>query len=84
MEKKRKRLNKMNILGIERKTLLLAAMLLTCGVASAQVVVKGSVYGGGQGIETDEKSGLVTGNATVTMNGGIVERSIYGGGAFGI
>ena len=73
----------MNISGIERKTLLLAAMLLTCGVASAQVVVKGSVYGGGQGIETDEKAGLVTGNATVTMNGGTVQRSIYGGGELG-
>ena len=83
MEKKRKRLNKMNISGIERKTLLLAAMLLTCGVASAQVVVKGSVYGGGQGIKTDENAGLVTGNATVTMNGGTVERSIYGGGQLG-
>ena len=68
---------------MKRKALLLLAMLLTGGVASAQVVVKGSVYGGGQGIETDEKSGLVTGNATVTMNGGTVERSIYGGGELG-
>ena len=83
METNRKRLNKMNISGIKRKTLLLAAMLFASGVASAQVVVKGSVYGGGQGIETDEKSGLVTGNATVTMNGGTVERSIYGGGQLG-
>ena len=68
---------------LKRKAILLLAMLLTGGVASAQVVVKGSVYGGGQGIETDEKSGLVTGNATVTMNGGTVERSIYGGGQLG-
>ena len=68
---------------LNRKAFLLLAMLLAGGVASAQVVVKGSVYGGGQGIETDEKAGLVTGNATVTMNGGTVERSIYGGGELG-
>ena len=73
----------MKTLKLKRNALLLLAMLLTGGVASAQVVVKGSVYGGGQGIETDETSGLVTGNATVTMNGGTVERSIYGGGELG-
>ena len=73
----------MKTLKLKRKALLLLAMLLTGGVASAQVVVKGSVYGGGQGIKTDTKSGLVTGNATVTMNGGTVERSIYGGGELG-
>ena len=68
---------------LNRKALLLLAMLLAGGVASAQVIVKGSVYGGGQGIRTDEAAGLVTGNATVTMNGGTVERSIYGGGELG-
>lgn len=73
----------MKTLKLKLKALLLLAMLLTGGVASAQVVVKGSVYGGGQGIKTDTKSGLVTGNATVTMNGGTVQRSIYGGGELG-
>ena len=73
----------MKTLKLKRKALLLLAMLLTGGVASAQVVVKGSVYGGGQGIQTEERSGSVTGNATVTMNGGTVERSIYGGGQLG-
>ena len=68
---------------LNRKAFLLLAMLLAGGVASAQVVVKGSVYGGGQGIQTEERSGSVTGNATVTMNGGTVERSIYGGGELG-
>ena len=73
----------MKTLKLKRKALLMLAVLLTGGVASAQVVVKGSVYGGGQGTETDVRSGGVTGNATVTMNGGTVERSIYGGGELG-
>ena len=73
----------MNILRIEHKTLLLAAMLLTCGMASAQVVVKGTVYGGGKGIYSDQNTGLVTGNTKVVMNGGIVEHSLYGGGELG-
>ena len=103
----------------KRKVFLTLALLLSCGIASAQVtikgnvygggrlgdvqnktvgenttinntsvtinngVIKGSVYGGGQGAETDEKAGLVEGNATVTMVGGQVERSIYGGGELG-
>ena len=73
----------MKVLGIEYKTLLLAAMLLTGGMASAQVVIKGTLYGGGKGIYSDQETGLVTGNTTVIMNGGIVERSLYGGGELG-
>ena len=83
METNRKRLNKMNILGIEHKTLLLTAMLFTSGMVSAQVVVKGTLYGGGKGIYSDQETGLVTGNTKVIMNGGIVERSLYGGGELG-
>ena len=66
-----------------RKFYLLMALLLCSGIASAQVVVKGNVYGGGQGIRSDETTGLVTGNTWVTVNGGTVQNSIYGGGEFG-
>ena len=45
--------------------------------------VKGSVYGGGKGVVTDEKAALVKGNATVNMTNGTVERSVYGGGQLG-
>ena len=77
-------LNKeMNILKSRIKAFLLLTMLLTGGMASAQVVIKGTVYGGGEGIHSDQQTGLVTGNTTVIMNGGIVERSLYGGGELG-
>ena len=56
-----------------RKVLILLAMLLSCGMASAQVVVKGNVYGGGE-------IGKVTQNTTVTINGGTIKETIYGGG----
>ena len=55
------------------KFFLLAAMLLTGGVASAQVVIKGNVYGGCE-------VGVVSKDATVTINHGTVEQSVYGGG----
>ena len=71
------------IIPTRRKLCLLLAMLLCSGIASAQVVVKGDVYGGGQGLNTDETAGLVTGNTWVTVNGGNVQHSIYGGGEFG-
>ncbi len=45
--------------------------------------VKGSVFGGGMGFETEVIAGLVKGNATVDMTGGTIERSIYGGGQMG-
>ena len=90
--------------------MFLMAMLLSGGVASAQVVVKGNVYGGGElgKVETNTTvtinansttegsvfgggkgdtlvatAGAVHGNTLVEMKGGSVERSIYGGGAYG-
>ena len=72
----------MNILK-SRKVFLLLTMLLAGGMASAQVVIKGTVYGGGEGIHSDQQTGLVTGNTKVILNGGIVERSLYGGGELG-
>ena len=102
-----------------RKVFLTLALLLSCGIASAQVtikgnvygggklgdvqnktvgenttinntkvtinngIIKGSVYGGGMGVLTDEKKGLVEGNTTIDLLGGRVERSIYGGGELG-
>ena len=52
---------------------LIAAMLLTGSIASAQVKVKGNVYGGGE-------LGKVTENAQVKINDGTMEGSVYGGG----
>ena len=44
-------------------------------------VIKGYVFGAGQGVATHGYSGLVRGNSTVTVQGDAkVERSIYGGG----
>jgi hypothetical protein len=73
----------MNILKSRRKAFLLLTMLLAGGMASAQVVIKGTVYGGGEGIRSDQRTGLVTGNTKVILNGGIIERSLYGGGELG-
>ena len=107
---KRPRLMKWKMESKKRKTLFLTAALLLLGAAaSAQVKVKGnvygggeigkvtentqvkinggtmegSVYGGGQGVDTLETAGLVQGNTTVHMKDGTVERSIYGGGELG-
>jgi len=60
-----------SVMKSRRKVFLLAVMLLTSGMASAQVVVKGNVYGGGE-------QGVVTENTTVTMNGGTVGEVTYG------
>ena len=57
---------------------LIALLFLLCGgVASAQVQVDGSVYGGGN-LEA------VSGNTTVILNqaGAVVTNDVYGGGAF--
>ena len=78
-----KRIQKMNTFRSNRKLYLLAALLFVGGIASAQVTIKGTVYGGGEGIRTNEKTGSVTGNTSVTMNGGTVVQSLYGGGEFG-
>ena len=75
-----KRINMLKALKSRRKTFLLLAMLLSGGVASAQVTVNGNVYGGGE-------YGQVTENASVTIREAdpstaktIIEGSVYGGG----
>ena len=68
-----KHIGRMNFLRSKRKAFLLMAMLLTGGMASAQVVVKGNVYGGGE-------YGKVTQNTSVTINNDTVNGSVYGGG----
>ena len=73
----------MNTFRSNRKLYLLTALLLVGGIASAQITIKGDVYGGGEGINTNELAGSVTGNTSVTMNGGTVMHSMYGGGEFG-
>jgi len=104
-----KHTKRMDIRKPRRKAFLLLAMLLGSGVVSAQVVIKGNVYGGCvKGIVTqstsvtvnndtvkgsvyggclgdtlDATAGVVKGNTWVYMNGGVVERSIYGGGQLG-
>jgi len=59
-----------------KRYISLAALLLVGGVATAQVKVDGSVYGGGNLAEVD-------GSTTVTVNqgGASVENDVYGGGA---
>lgn len=59
---------------MERKRIYgILILLLYCGMATAQVVVKGNVYGGGE-------IGKVTQDANVTMNGGTVNHTLFGGG----
>ncbi len=50
------------VMKTQRKTFLLLALLLTGGMASAQVQINGNVYGGGN-------LGIVTENTTVIVNG---------------
>ena len=64
-----KRIQTMNVLKSRRKAFLLLAMLLTGGMASAQVTIKGNVFGGGY-------EGTVSENTTVTINGGTVGRKL--------
>lgn len=61
------------------KVFLLLAMLLMSGMASAQVVVKGNVYGGCE-LGKVNRTGDNTGNTSVTIYGGTLEKSVYGGG----
>ena len=60
-----KRIQTMNVLKSRRKAFLLLAMLLTGGMASAQVTIKGNVYGGGE-------LGDVSENTNVKINGGTI------------
>ena len=57
-----------------RTVITLIAVLLTGGSATAGVVVKGNVYGGGNLAD-------VGGSVTVNMSAGTVEKDVYGGGA---
>ena len=68
-----KRLQQMKAKKSRRKVLLTLALLLSCGMASAQVTIKGNVYGGG-------KLGDVSQNTSVTINNDTVKGSVYGGG----
>ena len=45
--------------------------------------ITGTVYGAGKGVATDPNAAIVTGNTRVNMAGGLVRRSIYGGGELG-
>jgi hypothetical protein len=65
--------HKMNNKYILTLTLMLAAML-SSGTVTAQVTVRGSVYGGGNKAD-------VSGAVTVSMSGGTVTLDVYGGGA---
>ena len=62
------------------RTLLLAALLLTGGIAQAQVVIEGNVYGGCNLGQVKNPAANVYGNTTVTINDGTVEGSVFGGG----
>ena len=57
------------ILKTRRKTFILTAMLLVSGMAQAQILIEGSVFGGGN-------IGEVDGSTTVTVNGGTVGKKI--------
>jgi hypothetical protein len=71
-----------------RKTFLLSALLLVGGIAHAQVIIEGNVYGGGnKGIilnDTVHQGGNVVirriDSTTVIINGGRIVGSVYGGG----
>jgi len=64
------------------QVVLVAVLLLTAGLTQAQVVIKGNVYGGGlEGqVKNPKAASNVFGNSSVTINGGTVESSVFGGG----
>ena len=47
---------------------------------SENITIAGSVFGAGEGANTDVKSAIVRGNSTIQMGGGWVKQNIYGGG----
>ena len=51
---------------------LYVALLLGITPATAEIVIKGNVYGGGN-------EGKLTGNTNVELRGGVIEGSVYGG-----
>ena len=51
---------------------LYVALLLGFTPATAQILIKGNVYGGGN-------EGKLTGNTNVELRGGVIEGSVYGG-----
>ena len=44
---------------------------------------KGNIYGGGQGLEGNDGAGQVNGDATVNINSGTMNGSVFGGGVLG-
>ena len=76
------------VLKSRRKTFLLSALLLVGGIAHAQVVIDGNVYGGGnKGVILNDTvhqgSNVVVrriDSTTVIINGGRIKGSVYGGG----
>lgn len=68
----------MSIFNISRykkrvKAFLVTTLLLGAGVAQAQIVIEGNVYGGG-------KLGIITDNTSVTINQGTTKGNVFGGG----
>lgn len=68
----------MSIFNISRykkrvKAFLVTTLLLGAGVAQAQIVIEGNVYGGG-------KLGIITDNTSVTINEGTTKGNVFGGG----
>lgn len=43
-------------------------------------VINGSIYGGGEGIASDDTAALITGKVKIEIDGGTVKGEVYGGG----
>ena len=72
---KYKPIRNFRILKTRRKTFILTAMLLVSGMAQAQILIEGNVYGGGN-IGEVVKTTDGTGNTSVIVNGGTVGKKI--------
>ena len=68
---KYKPIRNIRILKTRRKTFILTAMLLVSGMAQAQILIEGNVYGGGN-IGEVVKTTDGTGNTSVIVNGGTI------------
>ena len=73
---KYKPIRNIRILKTRRKTFILTAMLLVSGMAQAQILIEGNVYGGGNIGEVVKTADDGTGNTTVTVNGGTVGKKL--------